>query len=102
MKHLPLRECGYAIAFVVVLTGLYAGAYFAMMQRFDLGISSIAGEETPIVTYRFGGESSEWFFAPAHEVDRRLRPDLWRNERDQATHRRIVAIGKMIGSKATK
>ncbi len=102
MKHLPLREVAYAIAFVVALFVLYAIAYLALMIRVDLGISSIAGEETPMVTYRFGGESSEWFFAPAHEVDRRLRLELWRNERDQETHRRIVAIMETIRSKATK
>jgi hypothetical protein len=80
---MPIRELVYAIVFVAALLLLYGGAYLAMMERFDLGISSIAGEETPIVTYRFGGEWSEGFFTPAHEIDRRVRPDLWRNERDR-------------------
>ena len=95
MKHLPLRELAYAIVFVAVLLGLYGGAYLAMMQRYNLGISSIAGEETPVVAYRFGGESAESFFWLAHDVDRRVRPDMWRNERDQAAHRRwLKLIGK--------
>jgi hypothetical protein len=80
-QHLPLRECGYAIAVVVVLLVLYGGAYLAMMERVDVGISSKAGEQTPIALYRFGGESTPWFFGPAHEVDRWIRPELWRNER---------------------
>jgi hypothetical protein len=87
MKHLPLRECGYAIVFVLALFLLYGGAYFAMMQRLDLGISAIAGQETPMVEYRCGGEWAETFFGPAHEVDRQLRPDLWKGEREMAEHR---------------
>ena len=73
MKHLPLRECVCAIIAVVVLLGLYGGAYLAMMQRTEFGWFSG-------LTYRFGGEHARWFFAPAHDLDRRLRPDLWRDE----------------------
>ena len=81
MRHLPLRECGYAVGFILAIMLLYGGAYLGMMERIDLGISSIAGEETPMVAYRFGGDWSESFFAPAHEIDRQLRPDLWKGER---------------------
>jgi hypothetical protein len=76
MKHLPLRECGYAIAFIVALVLLYGGAYLAMMTYEDIG----SGRRIVILEYRFGGERAEYFFAPAHEIDRRLRPDLWRFE----------------------
>ena len=76
MKHLPLRECGYAIAVVVVLLLLYGGAYLALMTYTNVG----SGRLIPILQYRFGGEWSHGFFAPAHEVDRRFRPDLWRFE----------------------
>ena len=69
MKHLPLRECGYAIVVVVVLLALY-GAYLAMVQR-----SRHLWNSRPI--YRFGDEQARCFFAPAHEIDRRLRPDFW-------------------------
>jgi hypothetical protein len=76
MKHLPLRECGYAIAFVLAMCVLYGGAYLALMQADDTG----AGRYMPMLKYRFGGEWSKRIFAPAHEVDRRIRPELWRFE----------------------
>jgi hypothetical protein len=88
MKHVPLRECAYAIIFVVALLCLYGGAYLAMMERVDL-YTSIGGEETPIATYRFGGEGSETFFSVAHEVDRQLRPDFWKGERIAIRLRRL-------------
>jgi hypothetical protein len=97
MKHLPLRECGYAIFFIVALVVLYGGAYLAMMQRIDLGelINSSRGSRAPrgatiaepllpsipIATYRFGGDWSQTFFALAHQVDRQIRPELWQGEK---------------------
>jgi hypothetical protein len=93
MKHLPLRECGYAIVFFIVLLALYGGAYLAMMQRFETGISAMGEEETPFVEYRFGGESSDTFFGPAHELDRQLRPDLWKGELDVEVRRQFREWG---------
>jgi hypothetical protein len=84
MKHLPLRECGFAIAVLLGFLLLYGGTYFAMMLR-DERISGIMiggriAEPSVRLEYRFGGEWSRSLFEPAHEIDRRLRPDLWRNE----------------------
>ena len=80
MKHLPLRECGYAIVGVVLLVAIYGSAYLSLMQRTKSGWQNCVGEEKPVVTYRFGEEGAESFFAPAHEIDRMLRPDLWWDE----------------------
>jgi hypothetical protein len=76
MKHLPLKECGYAIAGVVVLLVLYGGAYLALSTKTEFGW----GESHSFVEYRCGGEWSVSFFAPAHEIDRLLRPDFWRGD----------------------
>jgi hypothetical protein len=85
MKHLPLRELGAAFAFVVVLVGLYLGAYFAMVDSIDVAemLSSVRpyrGPARPFVFYRFGDDWSRSFFGPAHALDRRLRPELWDGE----------------------
>ena len=94
MKHLPLQECAYAIVVLVVLAAIYGGAYLAIMQRDDYLTSGVSLTPAPYVVYpyvvyRIGGEWSETFFAPAHEVDRCLRPDLWEGEAEGIRLRRI-------------
>jgi hypothetical protein len=85
MRHFPLRELGYAISFLVLLAALYVGAYYAMVERtehihgFMIGIG-MRDPPTVKLKYRYGGEWSMAFFYPAHDIDRRLRPDLWRGE----------------------
>jgi hypothetical protein len=90
MKHLPLRECGYAIAVLAVLAGLYLGAYFVLLERLDLG-ELVAQRGTP--EYRempaacyYTGEWGYDFFRPAHHVDRMLRPWVWANEVELDSH----------------
>ena len=105
MKHLPLRECGYAIGFLVLLAGLYFGAYLLMVDRVDLGaMFGVPGtpgyQEAPAVVYR----SVEWsrdFFRPAHRFDQLLRPTVWDNEfdldafREGARKPTFITIGGM-------
>jgi hypothetical protein len=80
----PLRECGYALAVVVVAAAIYVGAYFAMMERVvhnDWGNpkSEITGWTMPYTAprYRFGGSWSEWIFSPLYDLDRKARPEFW-------------------------
>jgi hypothetical protein len=80
MRHLPLRELGYAIGFLVVLSASYVVAYCALVDRTELGVECILGGQFVLVRYRFGGSSAESFFAPMHKLDRRLRPECWKNE----------------------
>lgn len=59
---------------LAVLLALYAGAYVATVRPFvtiDAGIFTVEPE------YRFGKSFAPWVFWPAHQVDRRLRPDTW-------------------------
>src|SRR5436309_14620124 len=82
MKHLPLREMGYAVVVVVLLAAIYLGSYFAMVKRgarTNWSYSPPPGEEMPPLVY----PRYRWnlgvvaFFAPAHAIDRRLRPGYW-------------------------
>ena len=80
MKHLPLRECGYAIAVLVVLLLLYGGDYLALAMRIDVTSMIHAEKETVVLAYRFGGDGSKAFFSPAHQIDRLIRFDFWNGE----------------------
>ena len=94
MKHLPLRECGYAIAVVVAVCLLYGGAYLALVEvveredlrgamrrpgdRHDLpGTPREISPPTCVARYRIGNDWAKAFFSPIHELDRRVRPDYW-------------------------
>jgi hypothetical protein len=68
MKHFPKKELACAVAFVVMLAGLYVGSYYAMVQS----------NGTP--EHRFGGVTAEANFAPWHQVDRRIRPEFWQSK----------------------
>jgi hypothetical protein len=70
MKHLPLRECGAAIAVVVALLGAYGGAYWATIDGVEI--------QRGVAKYRLPREFAESLFAPAHELDRQLRVDYWK------------------------
>jgi hypothetical protein len=88
MRHMPIRELGYAIAFLIVVATLYAGAYFAMVERTEFRFTGSplafpSGDEYSFVEYRFGGDAAQSFFAPMHAVDRLLRPKLWQYEIQQ-------------------
>jgi hypothetical protein len=87
--------------FSIVAT-LYVGAYYAMVDRFPTQVDHISttvnervivnGREglsmtvtssfscgpAPFPIYLFGGDVSEWFFAPMHELDKKLRPGAWK------------------------
>ncbi|MGY8769689.1 MAG: hypothetical protein ACKVH8_14825 [Pirellulales bacterium] len=59
----------------------YAGGYYANVKRtalFTCGPST-CGSSIAYVEYRCGGEWSETVFAPAHEVDKIIRPWYWKN-----------------------
>jgi hypothetical protein len=82
MRHFPVRECGYAIGFVVLLAAIYVGSYYAMVERElidatpkDIVVSGSWRAYVP--SYRFGGEWAWQIFKPLHELDRRLRPEWW-------------------------
>jgi len=74
---------GVAIGVLVVLVGLYVGAYYAMVTP-EVGDSSVVpvyfipGEwDLDMAT---GMRIHLWcrpFFSPMHAIDRRIRPRVW-------------------------
>ena len=62
----------------MLLAALYVGSYYAMVQKKE--VHFFLPSVKMVVSYRFGDESSEWFFAPAHALDQRLRPGAWEPE----------------------
>ena len=92
MKHLPLRQCGYVLGFVILGLLLYGGAYLAMMERVETSLNDDADPRRTVVRYCCGNEWSERLFGPAHEIDRRMRPHLWENEIEPQAYRRFRAI----------
>jgi hypothetical protein len=87
MRHFPLRECGYAVGFVVVLAALYVGSYFALVDRksnrtmliadlIDLDVDDLRQLEP-----RYPAVWLQGFFGPIHKIDRKLRPDFWSDMR---------------------
>jgi hypothetical protein len=82
MRHFPLRELGYAIGFIVVLTALYVGAYYAMVEKWiesDIVLDGhgLDPERKVVVNYRFGGDWAGSLFSPMHALDQKLRPEWW-------------------------
>jgi hypothetical protein len=94
MRHFPLRELGYALGFVVVLTALYFGAYHALVERdgfvFMDGATGrkisgayVFAKYRFVSTPAFPGEPPDVatrFFTFAHAFDLQVRPTYWDEE----------------------
>jgi hypothetical protein len=76
MRHFPLRELGYAIAFLVLLAAIYVGAYYAMVGQGEMA-GFPGSDEVTFPMYPVWQQQSEWFFSLAHELDKSLRPEFW-------------------------
>jgi hypothetical protein len=74
MRHFPLRELGYAIAFLFVMAALYVGAYWATVQR------TVNGFESVVPVYRTRNDFLSNIFAPVHGLDRKVRDRYWSDE----------------------
>jgi hypothetical protein len=70
-----------ALAVLAAMPLLYVAMYLALVVPIQYEIDPPRTMQPRIWealdTYRFGGEWSEWFFWPANEMDRRLRPKTW-------------------------
>jgi hypothetical protein len=78
MRHFPLRELGYAIGFIVVLTAIYVGAYYATVERARPAVMIWGSEPWPRhAEYRIGGDVSAAFISPMERLDRKLFPESW-------------------------
>jgi hypothetical protein len=86
MRHFPLRELGWAIAVIVVPMALYAGAYFATVERVVVNdwtkpeTVRFWGPKHTVARYRVAQEWSAAIFGPMHQLDRKMRPEFWAGE----------------------
>ena len=71
---------GAAFVSLIALLGLYLGAYYGSLT----GVTHVAEEIRPgtvwprsIPDYRFLPAVSAIVFYPLHQLDRRLRPEVW-------------------------
>lgn len=70
-----------ATVLTIVIFGAYVTAYLAMVKPEAMGVSGVGPWEIPPdYTGRKGNRGQAFWskvFAPAHAVDRKLRPDKW-------------------------
>jgi hypothetical protein len=67
-----------AIALALLSPFIYGGAYLAMLSNFStFEVHESGGVDGPFPRYRFGNDVAQTIFAPAHAVDRKLRPGRW-------------------------
>lgn len=76
--HIPWKEMGWALVFVVLLLVVYVGSYLALVKRG----TPLPGTGEVHALYRIGenwesGEVIQTIFRPMNQLDRRLRPDYW-------------------------
>ncbi|MCC7425201.1 MAG: hypothetical protein IT428_33440 [Planctomycetaceae bacterium] len=60
------------IVLLIVLIGGYVGAYYRTVRK-----GMYSGMPLPPFPRYSMGPRFDWFFRPAHWVDRRLRPNYW-------------------------
>ena len=75
-KHFSV--VGAAFLCLLLIPVIYAASYLAMVERETVSAMTANGCFTRhSLAYRAGGDAAFVFFAPAHDVDRWLRPDYW-------------------------
>ena len=62
------------LAGLLLLLGAYMGAYYAMLKPFQIAFGN------PLPIYRSDSELVRSALAPAHRLDRLMRPSYWRDE----------------------
>jgi hypothetical protein len=70
------------IACVLIVFIAYMGAYYALLRRAGKWEIIERPQESYVVTwpsaaYKLSGESVEYFFLPAHTIDKVVRPVRW-------------------------
>ncbi len=90
-SHSVWKTFAYAVVFVIALLAIYATAYYSLVTP-DSGISPLYESRfndyvlypvalpAPVPVYRFGGASAVGFFGTMHEIDKKIRPELWRSQ----------------------
>jgi hypothetical protein len=81
MRHFSLRECGYAIGFVLLLALLlaatYIGSYYTIIERVLIVNPDVSDPNEYVVAPLYRVDAFYEFFGPLHEFDRKVRPGYW-------------------------
>src|SRR4051812_24927677 len=92
MKHLPLKELGWAVGFLALLAFLYGVSYWVLLEPAFETVAVHARNDVPEIgaflamdaadlriepRYRFGGETTRLIYNPVHKLDVWLRPGRW-------------------------
>ena len=63
---------------VVGIAALYVLSYAMLVEVNDVGVVNLGmGYTARFPSYRIGGEMAETVFQPIHDIDCRLRPEVW-------------------------
>jgi hypothetical protein len=87
-RNVMNKSCSLApilVAVLLLLPVLYLGSYIALVDPYvdsDRPIASFVGGN---YNYRYGGRMTPRFFWPIEQIDRQLRPHMWRPLRDPVT-----------------
>lgn len=65
------------LAILLLMAGIYIGSYLTLLDPEIRVAGSFRLNLDRDPAYRFGGEVSEWLFAPANYVDQHVRPKFW-------------------------
>jgi hypothetical protein len=68
---------GTILATLVLLLGVYVGAYLSLSQPYTCGINSMT---IRVQHYQWESPGVAALFRPANWIDRRLRPGYWARE----------------------
>ena len=74
-----------SVALLIILLGLYVGAYLAMVESYQISLIGPYGPFPASPVYCLRGEPltdnykgyAETIFMPIHKLDRELRPETW-------------------------
>ena len=73
------NNVGILIGVIALLPLLYVGSYLLLVRPYAIMISHGPGTGSyDIRHYRYGGAYAETAYWPLEQLDRRIRPDQWR------------------------
>lgn len=83
MKNMSMSEkrtinAVLVLAVALLLPLLYLGSYWALINDgIHSGYTVVGASIYLEPTYKVGGDAAEFFYWPAHMLDKRLRPNRW-------------------------
>ena len=90
------KHAGPALAIVLIVVLLYFGSYYALVRR-GLWVGTLAGDTAfpsyPITQDTVLQRPIEFFFLPAHVLDRQLRRFYWEQHVPQMREVELGALG---------